>query len=433
MSALSGPVMSTLISFAALFLSVLFVQLGSGALGPLDALSAPRLGFSNTEIGLLGSAHYAGFFIGCWAVPRMIGAVGHARAFAVAAAIGTVGVVLHPVHTEPWFWIGLRVLSGIAIAGAYTVVESWLQAKIDRGNRARVFSVYRVIDLVGQIAAQGLIGVLEPAVYVSYNLLSVFCILCLMPLALTRSLPPPVLTAPRLRPLKALRLSPAAAVAIMVAGATGSSFRMIGPVYGLEYGMGPGDIAVFLVAAVIGAAIAQYPVGWLADRTDRRGVMVGLSVAAIAVSIGMTQASGAGALGIVFAGSALFGATSFTIYSVAAAYANDHCPDDFVVELNAALILFFSLGAVVSPLAAARLIDLFGARGLFIFIAAAHLVLIVFTIYRVLQRPAIERVTPYRYLPRTSMVLARLIKRVTAPMPDTDAPGSKKLKEGTDP
>ena len=56
--------MRLLISFAALFLAVVLLQLGSGGLAPLDAISGVELGFSNEHIGLLGSAHFVGFFLG---------------------------------------------------------------------------------------------------------------------------------------------------------------------------------------------------------------------------------------------------------------------------------------------------------------------------------------------------------------------------------
>ena len=78
--------MRLIISFAALFLSISLLQLSSGAIGPLDALAGIQLGFSQTQIGMLGSAHFLGFFIGCWWSPRIMGSVGHSRAFAVFAA-----------------------------------------------------------------------------------------------------------------------------------------------------------------------------------------------------------------------------------------------------------------------------------------------------------------------------------------------------------
>ena len=54
--------MRLLLSFAALLLSVAFLQLSSGTIGTLDALSGLMAGFSRVEIGFLGSAHFVGFF-----------------------------------------------------------------------------------------------------------------------------------------------------------------------------------------------------------------------------------------------------------------------------------------------------------------------------------------------------------------------------------
>ena len=64
--------MRLLITFAALFLSIALLQLSSGSIGPLDVLSGFQLGFSKTQIGLLGSAQFLGFFVGCWWAPRLL-------------------------------------------------------------------------------------------------------------------------------------------------------------------------------------------------------------------------------------------------------------------------------------------------------------------------------------------------------------------------
>lgn len=416
-----------LISFGALLLSTFLIQLSSGALGPLDALSGAMLGWSATEIGLLGSAHYAGFFLGCWAAPRLIGSVGHSRTFSTAAALGAIGILLHPVIQGPIFWALLRFLSGISVAGAYTAIESWLQARIETRTRGRIFGVYRLVDLSGAILAQSLIAFLEPVSYISYNLVAIFCCLSLMPLMLSRQAPPVVGAAPRLRPVAAWRMSPLACFAIVIAGATGASFRMIGPIFGIDYALTQDEIALFLVASLIGAALAQYPIGHLADAINRRTVMIGLSIGALLVSLIVIYLLKPGDAGGLILASAGFGATAITIYSVAAAHANDFCPPDSVVELNAALLLFYSIGGTAAPLISAGLMDLFGPNGLFWFIGVAHLALILFSLFRMTQRETGAPVTPYRYLPRTSMVLARLFKRnlrrKTPAMPETEQEG----------
>jgi len=402
--------MGTLLSFTALFASIYLVQLGSGSLGPLDALSGAVVGFSTEEIGLLGSAHFVGYIVGCYVTPRLIGDIGHTRTFAAAAAIGAIGALLHPVIEGPLTWALLRVLTGLAIAAAYTVVESWLHAKTDNQNRGRVYGIFRVVDLVGALSAQGIIAVLEPASYAAYNLVAMFCCLCLLPLALSQRVAPATPKAPRLRPIKAALLSPAAVLGIIVAGITGAGFRMVGPIYGLENGLTQTQIAIFLASAILGGVAAQYPVGWVADKTDRRRVLLGLSVLAAVSCLGIATLTEPGNAAGFYLGAFVFGLTAYPIYSVSAAYANDLAAADFMVELNAALIFFYSLGAIVSPTISAWLIAEAGPEAMFFFMAAVHIALVAFTLFRMTQRHGTGPRTPYRYIPRTSMLLGRMFK-----------------------
>ncbi|WP_342669445.1 MFS transporter, partial [Aestuariivita boseongensis] len=252
--------MRMLISFAALFLSVLLLQLSSGGVGPLDALSGLALDFTTQEIGLLGSAHFVGFFIGCWWAPRLMGSVGHSRAFAAFTSAGAIGLIAHMLVIDPLAWALMRVASGLCVAGCYTVIESWLQAKVTNETRGRTMGGYRLVDMTGSLAAQMVISVLEPASYVSYNLLAILCCAALLPLTLTRVPQPETPDAPRLRPRLAVEKSPLAAAGVVVAALSSASFRMVGPLYGQEVGLSVDQIAWFLSAFVLGGAVAQYPI-----------------------------------------------------------------------------------------------------------------------------------------------------------------------------
>lgn len=402
--------MRLLISFAALFLSVLLLQLSSGGVGPLDALSGSALGFSTAQIGMLGSAHFAGFFIGCWWAPRLMGTVGHSRAFAAFTAAGAIGLLAHMLVLDPYAWAVMRVASGLCVAGCYTVIEAWLQAKVTNETRGRTMGVYRVVDMSGSLMAQLLIGVLSPANYVSYNLLAILCCAALLPLTLTRIPQPDTPGAPRLRPMLAVQRSPLAAAGVVVAALSSASFRMVGPLYGQEVGLSVGQIAWFLAAFVLGGALAQYPVGWLADKYDRRWVLIWLSVAAIVSSAITISAQSLGTASVMLS-AGLFGLVTFPIYSVAAAHAHDFASDDERVELSAALMFFFATGAIAAPYLASLLIDGFGPAALFTMIAVGHLVLVLFGLSRMRARPTKSERTRYIYAPRTSFLIGRLTGR----------------------
>ncbi len=408
--------MRLLISFAALFLSVILMQLSSGGVGPLDVLSGTELGFSRQEIGLLGSAHFVGFFIGCWWAPRLMGSVGHSRAFAAFTAAGAIGLMAHMLIIDATAWAIMRIASGICVAGCYTVIEAWLQAKVTNANRGRAMGLYRVVDMSGSLGAQMIIGVLAPASYVSYNILAIGCCAALLPLTLTTAKQPETPSSPRLRPGLAVTRSPLAAAGVVIAALSSASFRMVGPIYGQEVGLSAGQIAWFLSAFVLGGAVAQFPIGWLADKYDRRWVMIWLSVAAVLSCAITVMSAGTGFTGILLSAS-LFGLTTFPIYSVAAAHAHDFASSEERVELSAALMFWFAVGAIFAPYLASVLIENYGPSALFVMVSVGHVFLIVFGLTRMRARPTKTMRTPYVYAPRTSFTIGRLLRRQREPDP----------------
>lgn len=404
--------MSLLISLSALFLSVLFMQIGSGSLGPLDALSGQIHGFTPGEIGFLGSAHFVGLFAGCLINPWLIRRSGHSRTFAVMAAASAISAILHPIFINLWFWCLLRMLTGFAIAGAYTVIESWLQAKLVKSNRGKVFSVYRVVDMSGTILAQGIIATLEPGTYVAYNIIAMIACLSLLPLALTQSAPPKIPAQLGFRPLFALTLSPLAGIGVVTAGITMSAFRMVGPVYATEIGLSASETAIFLVMGVLGGAAIQVPAGYVTDRFNRRHVLMGFSIISIVVCFGtsIVTAMAMDEPWIGYTSAFLFGLATMPIYSVCATHANDFAEPDDLVDLSASLILLYSLGAIVSPVINGYLIGFYGAGSMFVFIGMIHVILIVYSFWRMGIRPVTKSTTRYRYVPRTSLFIKSFLR-----------------------
>jgi MFS family permease len=147
-------------------------------------------------------------------------------------------------------------------------------------------------------------------------------------------------------------LSPLAVAGVIVAGVSGASFRMIGPLLRHAGGAEPRpDRVVPRGLRDLGGALAQWPAGWLADRYDRRRVLIWFSVASItACAQSRWRNSGSGAIGGLPA-AFVFGGTTFPIYSISAAHAHDWADDTMRVELSAALMFFYALGAIFAPLA----------------------------------------------------------------------------------
>ncbi|MBT8409964.1 MAG: hypothetical protein KJN93_10095, partial [Alphaproteobacteria bacterium] len=112
------------------------------------------------------------------------------------------------------------------------------------------------------------------------------------------------------------------------------------------------------------------------------------------------------------------------IYSVSAAHAHDFASAEERVELSAALMFLYALGAIASPYIASALIDRGGPGAMFLFISAAHLALIVFGVYRMRKRATKKARTPYIYVPRTTFQIGRLFGRARDRKSVSSKPGS---------
>ena len=386
--------MRLLISLSALLVSTLFVQMGIGALRPFDAISGQALGFTPVEIGLLASGHFAGFLLGCIFGPVLVRRAGHSRAFAVMAGMAVISIIAHPILPDALFWAFIRILSGFSVAGCYTLIESWLQAKITNAIRGRVFSIYRLVDMSGQVIANAMIAMLVPASYVSYNIIAIIMCLAILPLAVTQSKEPELPARVSYQPLFAISVSPLAALGVVVAGLSTATFGSVGPIYAIAMGLDLSQIALFLVLSSIGGILSQMPAGILADRVPRRSVLLFFSILATVLCVLMTFSAGdlrIAGIPQVYMLSFLFGFATFPIYSLCAAHASDFVEQDRMLTLSASLIFLYATGAIISPLAAGIIIENFGAAMMFAMIAVAHLLLMLYTVHRTFIRTATRR------------------------------------------
>jgi MFS family permease len=145
------------------------------------------------------------------------------------------------------------------------------------------------------------------------------------------------------------------------------------------------QVAGFISVAIIGSAVMQLPLGWLSDRVDRRVAIMltstGASLAAIALAFSSPSQPE-----ILFIASFVYGGLSLPIYPLLASHANDRAQPGQYVVVSAGLSTFFSVGALAGPLIASELYALFGAYGLFGFLAASQAALLVLASFRYVRR-----------------------------------------------
>ena len=86
----------------AILASVALLQLGSGLLNTLLAVTANEQGFSTARIGVIMSGFFVGFACGIFISGRLIRRMGHIRTFAFCAAVCASIALLHSLWVDPW-------------------------------------------------------------------------------------------------------------------------------------------------------------------------------------------------------------------------------------------------------------------------------------------------------------------------------------------
>lgn len=385
---------------------------GNGLQGTLIALRGAEEGFSPATIGFMGTAYFGGFLLGCVFITRIMKAVGHVRSFSALAAIASAGTLMLVLVIDPVMWSAIRFATGFCFAGLFTIMESWLNSGVQNRDRARVLALYRIIDIGSVTGAQFLIPVFGAGGFAIFAIMSIMITLSLVPVSLgDRSNP----TAPedvKLDLPRVWRISPLACIGCIFVGVTNSAFRTLSPVYAEQIGMSITDVVTFVSIGIIGGAIIQYPLGYLSDLWDRRKVLLITTVGAMLAALALVFLAGTSTLAnfvLVF----VFGSFAMPLFSLSAAHANDRADKGEFVLVNAALMLFYSFGAIGGPLVASFFMQRFGPQSLFIFSATVYALFVVIILYRMQARGAVPagRRGHFIALLRTSTIFAKLTRR----------------------
>lgn len=386
-----------------LLLAAAILLAGNGLQGTLLAVRANIEGFPTALIGVLMSAYFAGFVLGCRFNPAFIKSVGHIRTFLALASIASASALLHPLIVDVGVWCILRAITGFCFAGLIMVIESWINERATNSDRGQILSVYRVIDLVATMAGNALLATASPQGFELFATVSILMSIALVPVALTRSDAPKPIETARLDIPRLFRVSPVAAVGAPTIGLANASFWGVGAVYAQRLGYDNATIAAFISVVIIGAALTQWPLGWLSDKIDRRRVMAGAAILGALSSAALARFGGE-SVALLLGLGALVGAFVIPMFGLNAAHANDHSPPGAAVETNGGLLLLHGCGSVVGATLGAIVMAAFGPASLFLYIAAVYALFSVFCLYRIMSRPPVPEAqkTPFAPVPKNA-------------------------------
>ena len=258
----------------ALFTGMSLIMLAHGYQGSLLGVRAVQEEFSLTATGFMLSGYYIGYFVGAKTIPGFILRVGHIRVFAAFASAASIVILMHAIIVNPFTWFILRIITGVSMVSMYTIAESWLNDRSTNKNRGSVLSIYMIVLYGSMALGMFFLNFSKPENFQPFILVSLFMSLSLIPILLTKR------KAPNFKKIQGMTLkelyktSPLGMIGSLFYGTAQSALFSLLAVYAASMNFSIFEISVVTFLLAISGAIAQFPIGKLSDKFDRRLVII---------------------------------------------------------------------------------------------------------------------------------------------------------------
>ena len=367
-----------------LLLGIVLIMLGNGMHFTLIGLRGGIEGFSATELAIVTSSYFLGFLSGARYSPRLIRRVGHVRVFAALGSFMSAGLIAFPLLTEPWAWAPLRLLVGFCMSGIYVTAESWLNDASNNETRGKALSIYLMVQMAGIVAAQYIVSIGDVSGYTLFIVPSILVSMAFAPILLSIRPTPQFAQTKPMSIKRLIEASPLGCMGMFLLGGVFSAQFGMSAVYGSQIGLSVGQISLFVSVIYVSALFAQYPIGWLSDRMDRRILILWISF------VGSAGAMVAFIFGDSFTailiGAAILGATSNPLYALLIAYTNDYLEREDMAAASGGLLFINGIGAIAGPLTVGWMMETIGAHGFWMFSAALMFIMGLYAVYRMIRR-----------------------------------------------
>jgi MFS family permease len=321
----------------------------------------------NTAMGPIGILATGPF------LPRLLGNIGTKKAAFLIVAL--LAVILAVISVSPfWAWFPLRFLFGILVGALFTISEAWVLTFSDERNRGRVMGLYTsvlaVTFSVGPLIVPwtGIEGWLPWTIGIACFLVSA------VPLALVK------IDSDGFKQQHAgsffafIKKAPLLLCAVGAVTLFDNVFISFFTIYGLRHGVELDVASRILGIGIIGNVLMFYPIGLLADRWSRRGVIVISSVLTVVLALSLLIVINHWTVWPVVV---LLSTSAFGVYVVSLAVMGDSFKGPDVIAGSAAFAAMWGVGGLFGPPLAGLAIDTFGINAMPVTLASFYVLLLV--------------------------------------------------------
>lgn len=329
--------------------AVISIGLALGLTMPLVSLRLESWGYGSFAIGVMASTPAVGVLLGAMISGRLAARVGTPRLMRLCLITGAFSVGLLALLQSYPIWLFLRLLIGVQLTVVFILGESWINQLAIEKWRGRLVALYGTGYALSQLSGPVLLTFIGTAdnrgFWFSVGLLVGGSLLLL-----GRS------GAPRVDPHSANGRGlfafcgqlPAIAWAVVLFAGFEAMILTLLPVYGIQQGFTQAVALAMVSTVVVGDALLQLPIGWLADRISRQTLFKGCGIVLFLSSLAMPPLLHHVAIWPVLV---LFGASAGGLFTLSLILIGERYRDDALVRANAHIAQLWGIGCLIGPLA----------------------------------------------------------------------------------
>ena len=339
---------------------------------PLLSLVLERQGVSSLLIGLSSAVQSLAILLFAPGVPALIQRLGSPRLMAITIVVSVATLLLMRTWPDVYVWFPLRFVLGAAGALLWIVGETWVNQLAGEKSRGRIVAAFNMA-VVGGFALGPLILVATGTEgWLPFLVSAAIMLLALPPLYVVMGDSPTYEGVPSARLPVYLVLAPVAMALCLVFAALEGALLSFLPIYGQRLGLSEIEGLSLITVLGVGGLVIQLPLGWLADRVERRLLTVGCAALALACVGLMPFVLGSpGQWAYIL----IFGGLHTALYTLGMVLLGERFRNADLVSASTVFGVMFSLGSVIGPAVAGLGMTLWEPHG---FPVSAALMLAVF-------------------------------------------------------
>ncbi|AUI88237.1 MFS transporter [Vibrio azureus] len=325
----------------------------SGYLMSLIPLMLGEYHISVDYASWLASVFYGGLLVGAVFFERVVRLLGHRQAFVGCLVAFSCTVMIMPLLPNPSVWLIARFIAGIAVAGVFVIVESWLMSG-EEATRAKRLSFYMLSLYGGSALGQLGIGVLGVSGGVPFVAITTLIMIAILVLLFIDSEQPKSHESTALSLKQIMKLSHAAIIGCIISGLTLGSIYGMMPVELANRNINHQDIGTLMALVILGGMLVQPMVATLNKYMGRTVLMAFFCILGI-FSIGLTFISSSTA--VLAVALFLIGMAIFALYPIAINLGCEGLEERYIVSATQVMLFSYSIGSVVGPVVADQFMD----------------------------------------------------------------------------